>query len=110
MTELRVIEGGRGRTIGDADPAERVRRVEQDVTRIVCLIAPAVATFCKTKAELARMVAAAEFKDAAATHAAFKEGAEAARALSELLRSAESKLFAAITAAVREEMQKPPTR
>ncbi len=112
MTTLRVIQGGRteaGAMCRPSDSANaslraRVRRAEKDAHRIAQLMAPAVATIGKTEVDLVQMIKASGFKEATATRAAFREAADAAHGLAEVLRTAETKLFNATTALLREEL------
>jgi hypothetical protein len=108
MTDLRVIDGGRSLAPGEADRIvtaaavydidllRRVRHAERDARMVARLVAPAIATICKTDAELAAMIAVAGVDDATTTAAAFAKAAAAARALADVIEAAEASLSAAI--------------
>ena len=66
------------------------------------LVAPAMATVSKPRAELMRMIAAVDIAEAVNVHVTFKEAVVAVDALLDLLRAAQVRLGVAINAVARE--------
>jgi hypothetical protein len=83
-----------------ASPARCAALAEEDAGRAADLLAPAVAVAFMAKAQLAQ-IAAADVAEAMRTRDAFREAAEAARAVLDVLQGAEARLLAAIAAVPR---------
>jgi hypothetical protein len=83
-----------------ASPVRCAALAEADAGRVVDLVGPGVALAFMPAAQLAK-IAAADVAEAIRTRDAFREAAEAARAMFEVLQAAEARLMAAIAAVPR---------
>jgi hypothetical protein len=81
-----------------ASPARCVELAEAEAGCVADLLAPAIAVVFKTDDELAK-IAVADVAEAVKVRDRLREAAAAARAMSDVLRAAESRLLAAICVA-----------
>jgi hypothetical protein len=84
------------------DVASHASAAELRARRAVDLMVPAIAVACKAKADLVAI--AADFGTAAEAQAAFRDAAEDARALAEVLESASTRLLIVLTAVARDDL------